>query len=139
MDNTFAPTGPNGPVYALETQYTAQYTTNKVLIGGGFTSYNGVARNNIARLNANGSLDTSFNPGTGANGAVYAIADNDYIRKARIGGAFTTYNGVSRPGIAQIVTGGGSSTPGTLSLAYELANRGASDEVGPVLLNGPLR
>jgi hypothetical protein len=110
LDTTFAPTGPNGPIYALETQYNAQYSTDKILIGGAFTTYNGVSRNNIARMNANGSLDTSFNPGTGANGTVYAIADNNYIRKARIGGAFTTYNGVSRPGLAQIVTGGGSNT-----------------------------
>ena len=112
LDTTFAPTGPNGPIYTLQTQYTAQYTTGKVYLGGAFTSYNGVDRNNIARMNANGSLDTSFNPSTGGpNGAVYAIAYNDYIRKTRIGGAFTTYNGVSRPGLAQIFAGGSSSTP----------------------------
>ena len=106
LDSTFAPAGPNGPVYALETQYTAQYTTNKILLGGAFTSYNGVPRNNLARINRDGSLDTGFNPGAGANGAVLAIAYNDYIHKARIGGAFTTYNGVSRPGLAQILAGG---------------------------------
>jgi uncharacterized delta-60 repeat protein len=32
----------------------------KLLIGGGFTSVNGSYRNNIARLNSDGSLDTSF-------------------------------------------------------------------------------
>lgn len=32
----------------------------KILIGGGFTSVNGTYRNNIARLNSDGSLDTSF-------------------------------------------------------------------------------
>ena len=37
----------------------------KVLIGGGFTTVNGTNRSGIARLNANGSLDSSFNPGTG--------------------------------------------------------------------------
>ena len=37
----------------------------KVLIGGFFTSTNGTVRNRIARLNANASLDTGFDPGTG--------------------------------------------------------------------------
>ena len=37
----------------------------KVLIGGDFTTVNGTNRNGIARLNADGSLDSSFNPGTG--------------------------------------------------------------------------
>src|ERR1043166_4151545 len=34
----------------------------KILISGGFTKVNGVARANFARLNADGSLDESFNP-----------------------------------------------------------------------------
>ncbi|MEW6657912.1 MAG: delta-60 repeat domain-containing protein [Thermodesulfobacteriota bacterium] len=101
LDNTFAPTGPNGPVYALRNQWN----DNKVLVGGAFTTYNGVARNNIARFKPEGgALDTSFNPGSGANGPVYAI-DWDGSRKAVIGGEFTTYNGVSRPRIAQILAG----------------------------------
>jgi len=32
----------------------------KILIAGKFTMYNGVARQNLARLNANGTVDTSF-------------------------------------------------------------------------------
>ena len=34
----------------------------KILIGGGFTTIGGVARNRIARLNPDGSLDTGFDP-----------------------------------------------------------------------------
>ena len=44
----------------------------KILIGGGFTTIGGVARNYIARLNPDGSLDTGFNPN--ANDYVYSIA-----------------------------------------------------------------
>src|SRR5262249_12916934 len=36
----------------------------KVIIAGSFTAVNGVGRTNIARLNADGSLDTSFNAGS---------------------------------------------------------------------------
>jgi hypothetical protein len=51
----------------------------KILIGGGFTSYNGDPNANdyIARLNSDGTLDTSFNYGAGTRGpndAVFGIA-----------------------------------------------------------------
>ena len=39
----------------------------RYLIGGYFTTYNGVSKNHFARLNSDGSLDTSFNTGTGPN------------------------------------------------------------------------
>ena len=73
----------------------------KVLIGGSFTNVNGTNRNNIARLNADGSLDSSFNPGTGTDGLVRSIAlqsDGNVL----IGGDFTTVNGVLRPNVARL-------------------------------------
>jgi uncharacterized delta-60 repeat protein len=39
----------------------------KILLAGSFTSYDGVPRNGILRLNSNGSLDTSFVPGIGGS------------------------------------------------------------------------
>ena len=81
--------------------------TDKIIIGGDFTAYNGVGRNHIARLKWDGSLDPSFDPGTGTNGPVYAILYNSQDQKAVIGGTFTTYNGVNRRGIAKIMMGGG--------------------------------
>ena len=36
---------------------------NKVVIGGHFKSYTGIQRNDVARVNADGSLDTTFQPG----------------------------------------------------------------------------
>ncbi|MGI8494138.1 MAG: carboxypeptidase regulatory-like domain-containing protein [Pyrinomonadaceae bacterium] len=76
-------------------------TDGRFLIGGNFTAYNGVARNRVARINADGTLDSTFNPGTGANGTVLDIAlqaDN----KILIGGVFTTYNGTSRNRLARL-------------------------------------
>jgi len=63
----------------------------KIIIGGDFTFYNGTERNRIARLNNDGSLDTTFNPGTGANGIIQAIILQD-DGKILIGGCFTSYN-----------------------------------------------
>jgi hypothetical protein len=73
-----------------------------MVLGGFFTTYNGVARSLLTRINADASLDTTFDPGTGASmSAVRALAlQTD--GKVLIGGAFSTYNGVSRPSIARV-------------------------------------
>lgn len=56
VDSSFATgTGPDGEVYAVLVQ-----PDGKIVIGGAFTNYNGVAREYLARLNADGSLDTGF-------------------------------------------------------------------------------
>ncbi|MBK7270185.1 MAG: delta-60 repeat domain-containing protein, partial [Flavobacteriales bacterium] len=44
----------------------------KILIGGWFTSYNGVSCKRLARLNADGSLDLSFNTGTAADEYIFS-------------------------------------------------------------------
>ena len=82
--------GANGDVYALVVQ-----PDGKILVGGGFTTLGGggtgtAGRNRIGRLNADGSLDTSFNPG--ANGLVWSVAVQS-DGKILVGGAFTTLGG----------------------------------------------
>ena len=64
----------------------------KIVIGGIFTNYNGTAQNRLARLNSNGSLDTTFTVGTGPTGEVVVITplSNGQIM---IGGNFNQYNG----------------------------------------------
>ena len=85
----------------------------KVLIGGSFASFNGTARNNIARLNADGSLDTSFNPGSGTDALVYKIVVQP-DGKILVGGDFTTFNGESYNRIVRINTDG--STDNTFNI-----------------------
>jgi uncharacterized delta-60 repeat protein len=46
---------------------TAVQSDGKVLITGNFTNFNGVRINGLARLNSDGSLDTSFDEGDGLN------------------------------------------------------------------------
>src|SRR4029077_17067219 len=77
----------------------------RILIGGLFTNVNGVARSHIARLNANGTTDTSFTPGAGASDSVLAItlqADN----KILLAGQFSFANGVTRHRITRMNTDG---------------------------------
>lgn len=68
----------------------------KIVVAGGFTTvgtfFPTTTRNNIARLNADGSLDAGFNPGTGANGTVDCLAIQP-DGKILAGGLFTTMNG----------------------------------------------
>jgi uncharacterized delta-60 repeat protein len=51
-----------------------QPSDGKILIGGGFSTVQGLARNRVARLLSDGRVDTSFNPGVGAEGSVTKIA-----------------------------------------------------------------
>ncbi|MBU0715584.1 MAG: hypothetical protein KJ964_09550 [Verrucomicrobia bacterium] len=75
----------------------------KILIGGSFTTVGvvPVACNNIARLNADGSLDTTFDLTDGAVSVVYSMAlqtDGKII----VGGAFDTIGGKVRKYLARI-------------------------------------
>ncbi len=91
---------------ALDTiQTVAVQPDGKILIGGDFTQYNGVARNRIARVNSDGSLDLTFDPGTGADKVVLVFALQP-DGKILVGGDFTTINGVGRKGIARLNANG---------------------------------
>ncbi|HLM02479.1 MAG TPA: FG-GAP-like repeat-containing protein [Pyrinomonadaceae bacterium] len=81
----------------------------KILIAGSFAGIGGIERNNIARLNADGSLDTTFNPPGGTNNAVFDIA-RQADGKILIGGPFTIVNGESRHFIARLNTDGSTDT-----------------------------
>jgi uncharacterized delta-60 repeat protein len=97
LDTGFDPgTGANAIIYAVAAQ-----PDGKALIGGDFTTYNRTNRNRIARLNLDGSLDTSFEPGIGPNNTVFAVAP---LRdgKVLIGGSFSSVSGLPRPGIARL-------------------------------------
>jgi uncharacterized delta-60 repeat protein len=94
-------TGPEGGILALALQ-----PDGKIIIGGGFSSYNGNTCSSLARLNSNGSFDTTFNMGgAGAHYLVYSC-DVQTDGKIVIGGAFDTYNNVAMPGAARLNANG---------------------------------
>jgi uncharacterized delta-60 repeat protein len=99
LDTTFLSSGTGADTYL---HAVAMQSDGKILIGGEFTSYNGTTRNRLARLNADGSLDTSFlSSGTGADGQVHVIAVQTDGR-ILIGGQFSSYNSIARGSIARI-------------------------------------
>src|SRR5215203_175513 len=87
----------------------------KIMIGGLFTSYNGVLQNRLARLNSDGSLDTTFAVGTGPSGEVTVITPTT-DGKVYIGGNFSPYNGTFSPRLARI------NPDGTLDTSFAVAN-----------------
>ncbi len=107
LDTSFqVGSGANNSVFAVAVQ-----PDGKILIGGYFTSYNNVSKSRMARLNTDGSLDTTFSVGDGSsasgpNSSVYDIIiqpDN----KILIGGAFYAVNGAARNAqIARLETNG---------------------------------
>ncbi|MCD9576010.1 T9SS sorting signal type C domain-containing protein [Flavobacterium soyae] len=64
---------------------------DKIILGGNFTKYNDQSCNRIIRIFPDGSIDNTFNIGSGFNYQIYAMAlqsDNKII----IAGNFTRYN-----------------------------------------------
>ena len=122
LDTTFLASplsGTDGDVVAIAVQ-----ADGKVLIGGAFTTVNGVARNKIARLNSDGSLDTTFLDGlAGANAGVQSIAVQA-DGKVLIGGFFGKVNGVQRLGLARLNSDGSLDT--TIFNGFSGALKGSS-------------
>jgi uncharacterized delta-60 repeat protein len=101
LDTGFDPGfGANDSVYAL-----CLLPSGKIMIGGNFQIFDGMPRVRIARLNPDGSLDGSFDPGEGANGQVMAIALH-VDGRLLIAGSFSKINGVDRGMMARIFANG---------------------------------
>jgi uncharacterized delta-60 repeat protein len=85
--------------FASSVYATALQPDGKILLGGQFSTVFGVPRNNIARLNTDGTVDMAFNPN--ANNPVVSIvvqADG----KILVGGSFNNIGGQTRHSIARL-------------------------------------
>ncbi len=138
LDKTFnfntqsnqANSGFNGAIYDSFMQ-----ADGKMIVVGGFSSYNGENVNRIVRLNENGTLDKTFNTGAGPSGAVYSV--RPYHNQILIAGEFLTFNGKA-VAKAAVLNGNGSvdetfntgiSVDGLITKAVPLGN-------GKILLTG---
>lgn len=126
LDTTFNPgAGTDGPIWAVAVTDTP---TRKIYIGGEFLDYNGAYRGNVARLNENGSLDLTFDPGGGTDGPVYALAPQADGRLL-VGGFFSIVDFSDRRGIARFLS------TGPLDLSFDPGS-GANDAVYSITLQG---
>jgi len=81
--------GFNDEVYALH----IDGQDNNIFVGGIFSEYSGVTVGGLIKLNySDGSIDSSFQTGTGFDGPIYSIDKSGQIA---VGGAFTSYSGQS--------------------------------------------
>ncbi len=104
------------------------------MLGGSFDAVNGVARNGVARLNANGTLDTAFDAGAGANPveSIMVLPDG----KIMVGGSFTKVGGLNQCGIARLYPDG---TLDTFFIPHDAVVRASSFGLqgdGALLLGG---
>ncbi len=113
----FAPGFFNSAVYAIE-----PLGNGKVLVGGNIGSGIGAASDirHFARLNVDGSVDTSFVTGTGFNNYVRDIAVQD-DEKIVVGGDFTSYNGTTCNRVVRL------NSDGTVDGSFVTAMRTAAD------------
>lgn len=74
----------------------------RLLVTGEFDEYNGTARRRIARLNPDGSLDVSFDPGAGLEYVSVEAISCQPDGQILIAGTFTSYDGTGRNRIARI-------------------------------------
>lgn len=124
-------TGLNNSVSAMALQANGQ-----VLLGGSFTTYQGVAAPRLLRMAPNGQRDTSFQPGSGADARINVmrvLPDG----KILIGGLFFLYNNQTARGLARLLPNGAFDTSFVLGQGFNnevLAMAPLSD--GGVLVGG---
>lgn len=104
IDNGLSGDGFDKTVRTLSLQ-----TDDKLIVGGEYLNLNGIPTSYFNRLNVDGTIDDSFNMGTGFNGKVYT----SYIQtngKIIVAGSFTNYNGNSSGRIIRLNEDGSQDT-----------------------------
>ncbi len=101
----------------------AAFTSDgRTWLGGTFTTVNNVTRNQLARLTVDGSIDVSYNPGTGVASGTFIVSPNFILplddSRAFVGGDFTRINTASRSQLARLnaQSFGGANGPAIVAL-----------------------
>lgn len=134
IDSSFKPGSGNSAGFDFDVLAVALQSDGKIIAGGAFTQDGHTSRNGIARLNPDGTLDTGFDPGTGANNTVQALALQP-DGKVVIAGRFTVVNGAAHNYVARLNANG--SVDGSFNpQASDLAVAVAVQPDGRILLGG---
>lgn len=121
VDPTFTVIIPTGDYGGSGVSALALEPGGKVMVGGPFTALNYVAAPHLARINGNGSIDASFNVGTGPgdpevgshdpfdpSGLATNVTEVDLDAAGRVvvSGNFTTFNGAARKQVVRLDASG---------------------------------
>ena len=93
------------PVLDGEVRAIVPLSGDKSMIGGAFTKISAINRGGVARLNADGTVDSSFDPGSGITGTPEARINAILVQpdgKVLVGGRFGQFNGVSRSNLVRL-------------------------------------
>jgi uncharacterized delta-60 repeat protein len=101
LDLSFDPGAGVGSSGSNEVYSITLLSSGKVLLSGAFTNFNSLQRNYIVRLNADGTVDSSFDPGPGAD-QVITTTTVQPDGKVLIGGEFALVDGQLRRHIARL-------------------------------------
>jgi len=95
--------GPNQVFYEEETMME-QWWDGKIILTGSFSSFQGYSRNAIVRINTDGTIDLTYDVGTGFTGNSQYTSPSaiDSQGRAIITGLYTHYNGNYSPRITRI-------------------------------------
>ena len=104
-------------VYCLKLQ-----TDGKIIVGGSFNKINGLTQKKLVRLNPNGTLDATFNIGSGFSdddwqntGNIEAISIQS-DGKIIVGGKFTKYNNITENSLIRL------NSDGTKDLTFNIGS-----------------
>ncbi|MCC6400851.1 MAG: delta-60 repeat domain-containing protein [Flavobacteriales bacterium] len=127
LDPSFDPgVGPNATITRIIIA-----PDGRILVLGSFSFYNGALRPQLARLNTDGTLDNSLNPGTGFTGGFVGQAHAMALQpdgKILVGGDFSTYNGNARNNIVRL------NSNGTQDFTFDVNNGGPNGEVRTIAI-----
>ncbi|MCP2028221.1 putative delta-60 repeat protein [Flavobacterium sp. HSC-32F16] len=99
----------------------------KILVGGKFEKFNDRPFSRLVRLNSDGSIDPSFNIGTGFDKIVYTLAlQSDH--KIIVGGTFLTFNGTAQKRILRL------NQDGSLDTSFESGTGFSKGDVRTLLV-----
>ncbi|MEO7598016.1 MAG: putative Ig domain-containing protein [Opitutus sp.] len=108
-------------------------SANQLLVGGAFTTVNNVSRNRLARINADGTLDGSFNSDVStAAGSPIEVLVSQGDAGLLAAGSFAGLNGTASTNLARFTTDGAPdlsfapSINGPVHAVAQLATKGAS-------------
>jgi uncharacterized delta-60 repeat protein len=130
LDTTF---NSGGTEFDLTVRDINFQTDGKIVIAGDFDTYNGSPSRGIIRLNTDGSIDASFNVGTGFFVSTTGTTDQEYELdiqpdgKIIVGGNFASYNGTTTArGLARLNTDGTLDTTFNTNLNLGVLNSGVN-------------
>lgn len=95
-----------------------EQSDGKLIVVGNFTTFNGISKKNIVRLNLDGTIDTSFNVGTSSNGYITCVKlQND--GKILCGGKFSQFNGQAKASMIRLNSNGTIDTSFNIGLGFK--------------------